>query len=256
MNVLKKHFYLCGFLLLLTFGCRSCDTIESNKVVQSEIYQDYSVTASNTGTDVTATFRVGGSTGMTVDLDAPSKVEYNGREMTENLRSMLAGTIYTVQITGFQGSHQFTYTNGEGRVFENSITFDQLEIVPGVREINPKEKTIIFLSRPLRDNESLETTLSSLEPTPTPTPQNGNAERRGNIRVEDSPSFSQSLGGNLTGKRNAIEISPGDLKNFVPGKAVLKIAVRGNSGLQQETKTGGTIRYTYTSEGLSVTVLK
>jgi hypothetical protein len=255
MAFLKKHFYLFALLLLLTFGCRSCDTVESTKVAQSEIYQDYSITASGSGTSVTATFRVGGSTGTTVDLDAPSKVEYNGRELTENLRSMLTGTNYTTESNEFQGSHQFTYTNGDGRVFQNAISFDPLDPLPGVREIRPKEKTIIILSRPLRDDESIDATLSSLEPTPTPAAQNGNSERIGNRSV-DTPSYSQSLRNTLTGKRTAIEIGPGDLRDFVPGKAVLRITVRGSSDLQQKTGKGGTIGYTYTSQGLGVTVLK
>ena len=86
----------------MTFGCRSCDTVESTKIAQSEIYQDYTVDASDSGTHVTATFRVSGSTGTTIDLDAPSKIEYNGRELGENLRSIhvrdqlhvLVGCIY------------------------------------------------------------------------------------------------------------------------------------------------------------------
>lgn len=255
MAFLKKHFYLFGLLLLLTFGCRSCDTVESTKIAQSEIYQDYSITASNSSTSVTATFRVGGGTGTTVDLDAPSKIEYNGRELTENLRSMLSGTNYTTQSNGFQGSHQFTYTNGDGRVFQNSISFEPVDLVFGVRELKTGEKTIILLSRPLREDESIDTTLSSLEPTPKPTPQNGNTERRGNVSI-DTPSYSQSLGNNLNSKRNAIEINASDLRNFVPGKAVLGITVRGNSDLQQKTEKGGRIDYTCISQGLSVTVLK
>ena len=255
MAFLKKHFYLFALLLLLTFGCRSCDTVESTKIAQSEIYQDYSITASNSSTSVTATFRVGGSTGTTVDLDAPSKVEYNGQELTENLRSMLSGTNYTTESKGFQGRHQFTYTNGNRRVFQNSINFDPVEPVFGARELRSGEKTTILLSRPLMEDESIDTTLSSLEPTPTPAPQNGNTERRGNVSI-DTPQYSQSLGNNLNGKRNAIEINPGHLKNFVPGKAVLTITVRGNSDLQQKTEKGGRIDYTYVSQGLSVTVLK
>ena len=254
MRLIKKHYLLLLVLVAFGFGCRSCDTVESNKIAQSTIYQDYEIFATKDSTSVTATFRVGGSGGTTIDLDAPSRIEYNGKELTENLRTMFGGTNYSFS-GGFQSSNQFSYTNGDGRTMANGISFDPIEPVPGAREIKPREKTLILLSRPVGENESLETTISSLEPTPTPLPQNGNTEVRGNTGV-DTPQYTRSLHNNLNGNRNGIEIDAGELKNFAPGQATLRISVKGNSELQQKTETGGSINYTYSSQLIAVTVLK
>lgn len=255
MNPIRNHYFLFALLVLMVFGCRSCDTVESNKVAQTTIYQDYSIVATRDSTSVSATFRVGGSGGTTLDLNAPSKIEYNGKGMTENLRTMFGGTNYSWSGNGFQNSHQFAYTDGDGRVFQNGTSFEAIELVPGVSEIDPKLKTIIQLSRPLRDNESLETSVSSLEPTPVPVPQNGNTHPNANT-ASNSPAFTWSIHNNLRDDKSAIEIDHGSLKNFVPGKAVLRITVEGSTGLQHKTETGGRISYTYTSQDLDVTIMK
>ena len=251
MTLLKKHFYLFFLLLLLTFGCRSCDTVESDKLAQSEIHQKYSVYATKGETRVIAIFRVGGPTGTTVDLDSPSKVEYNGSQLTENLRSILSGTTYNATIEGFQGTHAFTYTNGDGKVFRNQIAFEPLDPISGPLTINPSDKTAVLLSRPVRENESVQASITSLEPTP----QNSNTNTEGN-KMPEGPMYSFDIPTDLNNTRTALLIGRGALKVFVTVKAHLKIVVRDQRDLQEKTVTGGNIGYEYTSSGLSVTVAK
>jgi hypothetical protein len=253
MNLIKKYFYLFPFLILLTFGCRSCDTVESTKIAQSEIYQDYTVDARTGGVNVTATFRVSGSTGTTVDLDAPSRIEYNGRELGENLRSFITGTTYSLASNVFVGTHRFTYTNGEGKVFVNEISFEPIELVGAPAVINSKEKTVIMLSRPVYETESLETSIVSLEKQPE---TNSNSNSTGNKANSDGPSYSTDLHQNYNSDRTAIVIEAGGLKNFVPGKAEIAVKVRANKDLQQKNKAGGSMSYTYASRELSVTIRK
>lgn len=255
MKFIRENIYLLLVLLLLTFGCRSCDTVESGKVAQSTIYQDYTIVAGSDFVNVMATFRVGGSGGTTLQLNAPSKIEYNGKVLTENLRTMFAGTNYSFSGSSFESSHQLTYTNGDGRVFQNSLNFDAVELVPGATELSAKEKIVIGLSRSLKDNESIEMTIASLEPTPVPKPQNDNSESVGN-KKSTGPSYTKTLTNELNNDKTAVEIHPGDLKDFIPGKAVIRISVQGSGDLQQKTETGGSISYTYTSQNLPVTVVK
>ena len=252
MNLIKKNFYLFPILILLTFGCRSCDTVESTKIAQSEIYQDYMVDASDSGTRVTATFRVSGSTGTTVDLDTPSKIEYNGRELGENLRSIMTGTNYTFSSGVFTGSHQFTYTNGEGKVFLNELSFEPIELVGAPAVINLKEKTVIMLSRRVYETESLETSVVSLEKQPE---TNANSNPTGN-KTPDGPSYSMDLHQNYNSDRTAIIIEAGGLKNFVPGKAEIVVNVRANKDLQQKNKAGGSMSYKCSSKAQPVNINK
>jgi hypothetical protein len=251
MNLIKKNYFLFLLLLLMTFGCRSCDTVESTKIAQSEIYQDYLVDASDSGTRVTATFRVSGSTGTTIDLDAPSKIEHNGRELGENLRSIMSGTNYTFSSGVFIGTHQFAYTNGEGKVFQNELSFEPIELVSAPDVINLKEKTVILLSRPVYETESLETSIVSLEKQPE---TNANSNSTGNKANADGPSYSTGLYQNYNSDRTGIVIDAGGLKNFVPGKAEIVVKVRANRDLQQKNKAGGSIGYTYSSKAYPVNI--
>jgi hypothetical protein len=253
MNFLKKHFYLFSLLLLLTFGCRSCDTVESTKIAQSEIFQDYAVEAGPGSTVVSATFRVGGGTGTTVDLDAPSRVDHNGAEMAENSRTMLAGTYYSFSAGEFIGRHEFAYTNGEGRVFRNVIELERIDPLLVPSTLGGNGKVVILLSRPVREDESFETMIVS-ETTPPGMADNANADRLGNTGATDTH-YSINLYQNYGSTRNMIEIEPGALKNFVPGKARLSIRVVRNGDLQEKNKTGGSMRYTYTSGAYNVTVI-
>jgi hypothetical protein len=252
MNLIKNNYLLFLLLLLMTFGCRSCDTVESTKIAQSEIYQDYQIDASDSGTRVTATFRVSGGTGTTIDLDAPSRIEYNGRELGENLRSILSGTNYSFSSGVFTGTHQFTYTNGEGKVFQNELSFEPIELVGAPAVINPKEKTIISLSRPIYETESLETSIVSLEKQPE---TNSNSNPTGN-KTSDGPSYSTDLHQNYNSDRTAIVIDAGGLKNFVPGKAEIMVKVRAHKDLQQKNKAGGSLSYTCSSKAHPVNINK
>jgi hypothetical protein len=253
MNFVKKNYFLFLFLLLMTFGCRSCDTVESTKIAQSEIYQDYSINASNSGARVTATFRVSGSTGTTIDLDAPSRIEYNGRELSENLRSIISGTTYTFSSGVFFGSHQFTYTNGDGKVFQNEVIFEPIEMVNPPAVIDLKTKTVIMLTRPVEASESLETSVVSLEKQPG---TNTNSNSSANNSNTDGPSYSMNLYQNYNSDRTAIVIEAGSLKNFVPGNAEITIKVSANKDLQQKNKVGGSISYAYSSAANKVNIKK
>jgi hypothetical protein len=249
MNFIKKHFYLIGLLLLMTFGCRSCDTVDSGKVSSSAIYQDYSVSASSAGTEISATFRVGGPTGTTVNLNPPSRVEYNGTQMDENLRSAFSGTYYSASTRDLAARHQFLYTDGEGRIYKNEISFEAIGLadVPGT--IKAGEKIVIPLTRRLADNENLDTMILSEEKR---TGENSNTNA--NTSVPEKR-YSVNLSRNLNGDRTAVEIPAESLVNFAAGKASLYISISGDVPIQEKTETGGSMHYSFNTASYSVTIL-
>lgn len=253
MKIIKSPFLPIVALAIVLSGCRSCETVESTKIVQSSIYQDYSVDATSLTTNVTVIFRVGDASGATVDLDAPSRIEYNGAEMSENLRS-ISGTFYATSAENFVGHHQFAYTNGEGSVFRNEIGFEPVGLLAAPQAIKRGEKVTVLLTRQLTENESLETSIIS-EEKPPETNSNSNTNRQGN-RASSGMQYSRTLYQNTNDNRTMVVIGADELKSFVPGKANLYLKVSANLNLQQKTKAGGSMKYTFTSGMFPVTISK
>ena len=99
--MLQKHLFGLIVFSLMVIGCASTETIESTKVSPAEIYRSYAVRGSKEGSHSTVIFRVGGSSGTTVDLDLPSKIEHNGEEMSESKPTFMKGVDY------FDSANQF-----------------------------------------------------------------------------------------------------------------------------------------------------
>lgn len=237
-------------LALVILGCRSCDTIESNKLAQSEIFQDYAVQSTKEGTSVSATFRVGGSTGTTIALATPSRVEYNGKAMSENLRSILSGTYYSASSDSSTIEHTFTYTNGEGTVLKNSVSFQPFEITGPPKSIDPRSEIVIPLTRGPGDGETLDTAITTKIENQGMTNSNSN-----NANSASQTGF-LNLSGNYDKARKAIVIPANTLKNFTPGPAEIVVKISGYKGLDQKTRIGGAIKWSYTAPSTKVTIAK
>lgn len=251
---MRLNFQNLFALLLLTLvglGCRSCDTMESNKLVQSEIYQDYTIDATKNSTNASATFRAGGSTGTTIALTAPSGVQYNGKAMSENLRSIVAGTYYSASSNIFTGEHQFAYTNGDGTVFKNDVTFQPIELVNPPKDLTRGKETVIALSRPLAEGESLDTSITS-----TVENQGMTGNSNSNSNANPALTYYQNLNGNYDAGKKAIVISASNLANFAPGPADIVVKIRASKAISQKTHLGGMITYTYTTQAHALDILK
>jgi hypothetical protein len=234
-------------LMILIFAGLGCvtmmETVESTKIPQSEIAQTYAVTATREKTQVNATFNHG-TWGKSVDLDAPSRIEYNGRELPQNTITFLNGTSYTTTLEGAQTVHNFVYTNNDGRMFRNELSFEAVELPPEDAVINPFEETKIRLSRAVKNGENVSISLTSREAPPAPVDSNGapRAEKPGL-----SKEYEISLNDELDATRTTIILKPKNLKNFVPGKAVLSVEVSRELSLREATNAGGTMRWSYRS---------
>ena len=242
--------YLPVFLVFLfgVLGCASTETIESTKVSATEIYQSYVIQGNKNSTSVNATFRVGGATGSTVDLDAPARIEHNGKEMTESSPGFLKGTAYNDSSSQFIANHKFKFIDASGKVWENEISFDVLEITSQNLSFSKANGGTFTLSRPLGKDETVEVSLTS-EKNPPPPSNNGNSGNKTselNYGISLHPTFDQA------GTTAKIEASA--LKNFVDGKAYLQVTVRKSKATSQSAK-GGSLDFTYEVQKVSVNVI-
>ncbi len=145
----------------MVFGCASTETIESTKVSPTEIYQAYSINSNKNSTNTTATFRVGGATGSTVDLDVPSKILHNEQEMSESKPFLFKGTDYNASAKQFVSQHKFSFTDAAGKTWNNEISLDALEITSQNLTISKANGGIIVLSRPVGKDENVEFSIVS-----------------------------------------------------------------------------------------------
>lgn len=242
--------YLPVFLVFLfgVLGCASTDTVESTKVSPSEIYQSYVINGTKNSTSVNATFRVGGSTGSTVDLDAPAKVEHNGKEMNESKPGFFKGTDYNDSVNQFVSNHKFKFTDAAGKVWENEISLEGLEITSQNVSVSKINGGTITLSRPVGKDEKAEFSLVS-DKTPPPSSGNTNSANK-----KPELNYSTSLQVNFDQAGTTAKIDSSSLKNFVDGKATLMVTVHKNKSTQQAAK-GGSMDFNYESQKVGVNVV-
>lgn len=242
-----KRFTPLFLLLAATLGCVWTETIESTRVPQSEIRQTYRVSADRNKTRIAAVFNHG-DWGRTVDLDAPSRIEHNGREMPQISPNFFKGTTYESAADGSDAAHEFVYTNGEGQVFRNRMSFLPVEIVvDGELVLSRSQTVVVRLSRPIAEEERMRITLSSLEPRPSASPD---GETAGNAKPAigaQKQIYELSLTDELSPDRTAISLKPKDTKKFARGRAVLAIEVGCELPLQQSNAAGGSMSWTYVS---------
>lgn len=255
------HFLPAAVILMFILGCRSCDTIDSTKLDPSEIYQDYTISASNDGTIVSATFRAGGSTGTTIELLSPSKVEYNGKPMTANVRTFLNGTFYTSGSNGFSSSNTFFFTDASGNRFSNSVNISPIEINGENIQIKQGMPAEIVISRPLANGERA--TISIVSETKPPASNTlGNSSNNGRSNSSNSNNepppldYSSDITPGAGSEPNRLKIAPEWLKNFVQGKATMKIVISSSALLQQTGIRGGALNYNIYSPEVGVTIEK
>lgn len=236
----------CLPILMLLFaglGCAMLETVESTRIPQAEIRQTYRVSADRNETHAAAIF-YHGSWGKTVDLDAASRIVHNDREMPQISPNFLKGTTYDVYFKEFQTRHVFVYTNGEGRVFRNEMSFEPIEINLPEAIVSRARNIVVPLSRAVRENEQISISLASTEARPAAEPANDNSA---GPPPPNSPVYDLTLNGELDAARAAVVLKPKNLKNFVAGKAVLKIEVSRSLNLQQAAPAGGSMSWAYTS---------
>ncbi|MBX7173654.1 MAG: hypothetical protein K1X72_21980 [Pyrinomonadaceae bacterium] len=245
-----KNLYLLFILasLLIFSGCDSTATVESNKVSSSEIYQNYSITARKNQTNISATFRVGGASGTTVDLDSPAKIIHNGNEMNESKPGFLKGTNYQDSVNEFVPTHKFVYTDAKGKTWQNEITMQGLEIASNEISFSKAKGGKIILSRPVGKDEIVEFTIISDQTAPEV------SKNKSKKRLPEKV-YSTRLQVKFDTAHSSVIIAPNSLRNFADGTAQLHLNLRKSKNLQQSAK-GGIIDFTYEAEQVAVNIGK
>lgn len=170
------------FSALFTSACvqASVETVSSNAVQASQIYRIYAVEANKTRTEIVAAFRVGGATGTTLELAAPAGILYNNQPLPVSAPGNLIGTNYKMKGTdyrtfsdNFQPSHQFSYTDADGKTFVNSISLAPVEIAAkSALNLESEKPALINLSRAIGADETLTIAIDSIIDDEIPTAGN------------------------------------------------------------------------------------
>lgn len=238
---MKSFLPILLILTLIAAGCYSIETVESTTVSSNDVYQSYSIKTAKNRTSVYVVFRVGTESGATIDLDAPSKIEYNGALLPEIAPTGWKGTTYEESTNKFIGNHQFIYTDSNGKTFRNEINFVPLEFSGSSFRVNRQSNTLIPLSRSVSGDEEISAYIfGKAKPGKT----NSTAESSNSIPVR------------LNSARSAILIEPNDLQNFLNGKAILSLRAEKTESLKQNGAKGGEIRLSYEAQEATLDIAK
>jgi len=218
---------------LILISCASNETSESNKVVQSEIYQQYSVSysSSNNELDVYASFRFGGENGTTLQLVEKSKIVYNDNNLKSHTSGWF-GTSYKYNIkTDYKVEHKFKYINNDGEVLENSIQLLKVEPILKSIKISKSSGCVIEWEGQLTTGKD------DLE-----------------IKIADS---SQTLTfiPEMVGA-SSLTIKPNQISNLKIGNGNIYAERKVISSLEKPTLKGGKISSTYYSKKIKIEIVE
>lgn len=235
-------FTICFCFLLGGCNQGSVETISSNTVMSSQVYQSYHIKAEKGRTDITATFRVGGATGTTLELTEPGKISYNDAPLPVSAPGNLIGTNYRMKGTDYRSfsknyrpAHVFSFTDNDGKTYINSINLLPLEISAANNlTLEASQPTAIQLSRAVAADETLTIAINSIIEDQIPTDDN-------------SVYFNKN--------RSAIIITPKYWQTkSIRAKAELEIKVKKNAIVSQGTPPGGSITAVYSAAPVYLSV--
>jgi len=153
---------LAGMLLVITslFACNSNEIGESKDVNQDKIYMDYHISY-NEGDDQVALnfqYRFAGAAGTTLVLNNPSYVKLDG-EILKVDSSKYGGAFYTAikNYKAFLGKHSISFTDINGKNFENSFEFAPFTLVnlPAITDRN-KDLLVSYNINGLNKDDDIE----------------------------------------------------------------------------------------------------
>jgi hypothetical protein len=232
-----KSFLIFTLIGAFLSACPSTETVESTRVPAASVYQSYSISASKQQTSAHAIFRLNNETGKTIDLDAPAKIDLNGKPMTEIAPNFASGTTYEAKSSGFLPKQQFAFTDAGGKVYRNEIALEALEIAARKIVLSLTKPSTIKLSRAVAPNEIISVSVT------------------GKARA-GKDSLNQTIETNLDETRTSVRLAPQSLKEFMLGAATLGVSVERKESLKQATPSGGAIRFVYQSAEVAAKIAK
>lgn len=223
-----KSFLVFTLIGAFLSACPSTETVESTRVPAADVYQNYSISAAKRQTSVHAVFRLNNEMGKTIDLDAPAKIDLNGKPMTEIAPTFASGTSYEFKSSGFAPRQQFAFTDAKGKVYRNEIALEALEIAARKIVLSRTRGAIFKLSRSVAPDEQISVSVT------------GKA-------VADKTPLNKPVEAKLDDARINVLIAPESLKEFMTGAATVGVMIEKKESLRQATPSGGAIRFVYQS---------
>lgn len=218
-------------IVFLIVSCKSNETSDSDKVVQTEIYQTYSVyyDASSQTQSISASFRFGGNNGTTLRLVKNSKVSWNSQEMHEE-SSIFSGTYYEIKKVGdVIPENKFLYIDNDEKNYQNIIPLLKAEpLLEGNVLSKQNDNTINWVGLPSTANDEVK------------------------IIVKDSLK-EYYFYPKIKGTSNMV-IKGSELKDVVIGNANLQIRRTVTSSLQNGNAIGGEIYSEYLSKPINIKI--
>lgn len=220
---------------LIFIGC-STDTVGSNDINADAIHQDYSLyyQEQNNSSSLTAQFRVGGSTGTTVEIEPPAQLYMNGMSPK---KSTFLGTSYSVSQSGALLQGQFDFVDNTGKLYSNSVLLKTITINANLAPIMLGTNYYVpVLTHPLTAGDNVSAVLEQ-------------------EFVEGGISRYVFIQGQYQATTSSVAFSSYDLSRLRNGIARLTVSRTHHQSLTQASpRGGGEISSSYSSRPISLTI--
>ncbi len=230
---MNKFKLLLFSISLVLISCRSNETSDSDKVVQTEIYQSYSVVydVATKTQSVSASFRFGGINGTSLRLVKDSKVSWNNEPMHDD-KSIFTGTFYETKKAGeLISDNTFLYIDNDGKTYKNTVPLLKADpYIEGNVISKQASNTISWYGLPSSAMDQVKIILKD--------------------SIKEYYFYPTIIGS------NDIVIKPSDLNQVKEGNANIQIQRTVTSSLQNGNSIGGEIYSEYLSLPIIVKILK
>lgn len=219
-------------LMLLSSGCRKAK--ESEEVNQLWIYTNYEMKYES-ATDLTtvkANFRKTTALGRQIKLTGGSNVRFNNQLIPEITNSLTNVTYYELQIPGFVQQGTFTWTDADGRVYNNHAVMRTADVPTDLNNIPAGSDYEFFWWGESIANDD-------------------RVQLHFNVNGGPNKTYTQE-----TYPSESIVIPQSDLDEAAPGTAQLALERRHRPELTEKTLSGGRLTIEYFSLVKSVSVLE
>lgn len=230
-NLFRLH--STWFIVLLLFsGCR--DAKDLDEINQDFIYTNYEMTYDSESdlTVVKANFRHLNAVGRQLKLTEGSNVRFNNQLLPEVNELLTNATYYEKEFAGLVHQGTFTWTDADGKVYNNTIEMQTADVPAELNEISTASDYELYWSgEALQHDERMQLRFDVL---------GGSAKT-----YNQNNAFSES-----------ITIPSGDLEDLAPGSAQLSLERRFRPDLTERTSSGGRITAEYKSPVKSVDLVE
>lgn len=224
--------FIFSFVLLTFQGCKKAR--DAGEISQNFIYTNYEMVydASEDITTVKANFRHLNAVGRQLKLTGGSNVRFNNELLPEITEALTNATYYQKEFAGMIELGAFTWTDADGKVYNNTIVMRTADIPMDLNEISTSiDYELFWLGDHLIQDERVRLKF--------------NVTGGSNKNYNQNNAFSES-----------IIIPQSDLEDNFPGFAQLSLERRYRLGLQERTTSGGRITAEYKSAQHSVDLIE